>query len=266
MKIGHLISGVNITDPQLQLQKMNIKKNAILINQGSEYLYEYFNKINCNYYAFNERGVGLSRNNALMRSTFDISIMSDDDMVYVDGYLNKIKEAYCRFPKADVILFNVRIHDKTGVHNKVTKTGKVHFWNALRYGTATLTFRTSIIKKKNITFSLLFGGGAKYASGEDSLFIWDCLKRGLHIITVKETIADVYNNDSTWFKGYNERYFKDKGALFYALSPLFYRLFILQFLVRKRNLYTAHYNKNTVAQLLLSGALEFKNKRDNKKK
>ena len=36
----------------------------------------------------------------------------------------------------------------------------------------------------HITFSLLFGGGAKYSNGEDSLFLKDCLKYGLVVYAV----------------------------------------------------------------------------------
>ena len=42
-------------------------------------------------------------------------------------------------------------------------------------------------------------------------------------------IASVDMSDSTWFKGYNEKYFKDKGALIEAAYPrCSYLLAILQ--------------------------------------
>ncbi|MCM6844201.1 hypothetical protein NE293_05880 [Latilactobacillus curvatus] len=260
MQIGHLVSGLNIINPLDQVNKMNILTNAILINQSDRFTYDRFQngRVGYDFYSFDERGVGLSRNNALMRSQFDISIISDEDMVYTKDYLDIIRKAYKRFPSADMIVFNVRVHDQNGIHDKVTRVGKVHSWNALRYGTATFTFKTEVIKKNNITFSLLFGGGAKYSSGEDSLFIWECINKGLNVISVNETIADVYNTNSTWFEGYNKKYFRDKGSLFYALSPLLHNILIFQFLVRKKSLYKDSYDKKTVLKLLLEGVRSFK--------
>ena len=34
----------------------------------------------------NERGIGLSRNTALMRATADIILFADEDVTYKDGY------------------------------------------------------------------------------------------------------------------------------------------------------------------------------------
>ena len=44
----------------------------------------------------------------------------------------------------------------------------------------------------------------------------------------------MYNKTSTWFKGYNEKYFFDKGALFTAISRRFRILLIMQYLLRHR--------------------------------
>lgn len=84
LQIGHLVSGLNIINPLDQVNKMNILTNAILINQSDRFTYDRFQngRVGYDFYSFDERGVGLSRNNALMRSQFDISIISDEDMVY----------------------------------------------------------------------------------------------------------------------------------------------------------------------------------------
>ena len=36
--------------------------------------------------SFTERGVGLSRNNALMRASADICLFADDDIIYENNY------------------------------------------------------------------------------------------------------------------------------------------------------------------------------------
>ena len=54
------------------IKKMNIQTNAIIVNQCNENFYEEYETENFHkikMLSFNERGVGLCRNNALMRAT-----------------------------------------------------------------------------------------------------------------------------------------------------------------------------------------------------
>src|SRR5699024_1649484 len=130
-----------------------------------------------------------------------------------------IKSEYKNYPGADMILFNVRVHDNEGVREIVKKNGKIHYLNSLKYGTTQFTFKRDKIMKHNIFFSLYFGGGGRFSNGEDSIFLWDCLKADLKIYSSTKIIADIYNYDSSWFTGYNKKFFIDRGALFEALSP-----------------------------------------------
>lgn len=241
---------------------MNIQTNAIIINQQDKdfnkiILEENDNKIE--FYNMSERGVGLSRNNALMRASDDIVIMADDDEVFVDGYEEIINSAYQRYPDADMIVFDVRIHKNNKTITKVKKTERVHFFNSLRYGTVTFTFKKETIIKNNIFFSQLFGGGAKFQSGEDSIFLTDVLRKGLKVYSVKQVIADVYNDDSSWFAGYNKDYLIHRGALFEALSKRYSFLLMLQFAIRKKKLFPELSIIETI-KLMNHGKKIFKNK------
>ena len=44
--------------------------------------------------SLNERGIGLSRNTALMRATADIILFADEDVTYKDGYAQMIESAF----------------------------------------------------------------------------------------------------------------------------------------------------------------------------
>lgn len=259
--IESLISTVG-TDPERLSAKMNLQEKAIIINQKEDISYQEitYNSNHIKEYGFMERGVGKSRNEALIRTEADICLMADDDMVYVDNYPDIVKKAYERYPDADFIIFNVRIHTKHSVTEKVKKESKVTYFNSLKYGTVTFSFKRKAIQHKNIFFSLLFGGGAKYSNGEDSLFLWDCLKRGLRVYAVTDTIADVYNYDSSWFSGYNEKFFLDRGTLFKALSSKFARLLIYQYAIRKYKVYKDDISFRKSIQLMLKGANDFKNR------
>lgn len=73
MKIQMLVSAVN-QDVRTLAERMNIRTDAVIINQCGAFGYEEYERgnhtIRC--YSFRERGVGLSRNNALMRRCGDI--------------------------------------------------------------------------------------------------------------------------------------------------------------------------------------------------
>lgn len=238
MELEVLVSTMNQKDLSL-VDKMKIRSDAIIINQCDfiDYTKIEENDRIIKMFSFNERGVGKSRNNALMRSTADICVMADDDVVYVDNYEDIIIREFKKNPKADVIIFSVTLIDKKGKITKKLKNKRVGFFNSLKYGTVRIAFRREKILKHNIYFSLLFGGGALYGSGEDSLFINDCLTRGLKVYTNSTKIADVYNYESSWFEGYNKKYFFDKGALFGAISKKFAYLLIIQFAIRKYSKY-----------------------------
>ncbi|GGF96558.1 glycosyltransferase family A protein [Paenibacillus aceti] len=260
MNLQVLVSTMHQTDNSL-LGKMNIQSDAIIINQCNENKVTEFkykgNQIK--YFSFAERGVGLSRNSALMRASGDICLMADDDMIYVDGYRDIVINAFENNPKADIIMFNVPIHKRNGqTIVKVKKNGKVRFLNSLKYGTVNIAFKRDSIFKKNICFSLLFGGGAQYGSGEDSLFIRDALKNKLRIYSSIETIAEIEENESTWFNGYNEKYFFDRGALFQAMGGRVTSILLMvQFLIRKRSLYSNQISFITALQQMFKGRQDF---------
>lgn len=260
MDIQVLISTINQKDYSL-LEKMNIQSNAIVINQCdkneiTEFMYK-GNKIL--WMSFNERGVGLSRNNALLRATADICLMADDDMVYVDNYNEIVINAYKNNRNADMILFNVPIYKSNGeIIKKVKKNGKVRFYNSLRYGTVNISFKREMIVKNNIFFSLLFGGGARYGSGEDTLFITDALKKRLNIYSNTSVIATINESSSTWFTGYNKKYFYDRGALFAAISNIGAYLLALQFILRKNKLFKDSISKKDAMISMINGIKDFK--------
>lgn len=238
MKIEVLISTMNQKDMKL-IQKMNIKTDALIVNQSNHIDYEEINLKNniIRMFTFNEKGIGRSRNNALMRATGDICLLADDDMVYEDNYIESVLDAFKRNPKADLILFNVPSNNTERPTANIFKNSRINYFNFMRYGAVNIAFRKYSILKANVYFSLLFGGGSVFSAGEDSLFLYECLKKGLLIYSDTAKIATVFQDTSTWFNGYNEKYFFDKGVFFTALSRNKATILMLQFLIRKYSLY-----------------------------
>ena len=88
MNLEVLVSTMTQVSINNLIKEMNIKTNAIIINQCDNHS---FNKLEFNgnqilVYSFAERGVGLSRNSCMMRATADICVFADDDEVFLDDY------------------------------------------------------------------------------------------------------------------------------------------------------------------------------------
>jgi len=236
MRVQVLVAAMDQEDHSL-LKKMNIQSDAIVGNQCDKNSIESFDydghKIK--YLNLSERGVGLNRNNALMRADADIVLFADQDMRYVDNYSQIVIDEFKKRPNADMLLFNVHSLNLERPTIKITKNKKVYFFDCLKYGAVNFAVKLNKVKTNNIYFSLLFGGGAKYSSGEDSLFIYDFIKKGNNVYASTKILGYVEQSTSTWFNGYNKKYFTDKGAFFYSISNRFCILLCLQFLIRHYN-------------------------------
>lgn len=259
MKVQTLISAMNQKDESL-ISKMNIQTDAILINQTDKMSEKniFYNGNNIRILSFDEKGVGLSRNNALMRAEAELCIFADEDLEYVDGYDSIIIQEFNLNPKADIILFNVPSTNIKRPTYIIPKKSRVRWFNSQRYGAVKIAVRTEKIKQANVYFSLLFGGGAKYSAGEDSLFISNCLKKGLKIYSSPKIIGYVSQEESVWFKGYTDKYFIDKGIFFAILSKKWSWFLCLQFSVRHRNLYKKNKTILEAFSLMLKGTKEIK--------
>lgn len=254
MNLQVLVSTMRQTDHSL-LNKMNIQSDAIVVNQCDRSEFEEFqhNGSSIRFLSFVERGVGLSRNNALMRATADICIFSDEDIKYIDNYKEIIINAFEENPKAHVIIFNVISTNPHRPMYKIKKCSRVRWFNCLKYGAVRIAIRTERIKEANVYFSLMFGGGAKYSAGEDSLFIAECIKKGLRIYTNPKIIGYVSQEDSSWFEGYTDKYFIDKGILFYFLYKKLAYLLCIQFAIRRRKLFNDEKSFIDACRLMFKG-------------
>lgn len=217
MKIQVLVSAVEQNAAELTA-KMNIHTDAVIVNQCDHYGYEEFQvhggKVQC--FSMKERGVGLSRNTALLHADAEICVFSDEDIVLSKDYEKQIAKAYEQLTDADMILVNVKVAPS----RRTYWNGDIHrinYRNYGRYPAYSITARPDALRKANVYYSVLYGGGARYSNGEDSLFLRDCLKAGLRIYSHTICIGEETERQSTWFSGYHEKFFRDRGVLYHDL-------------------------------------------------
>ena len=100
-----------------------------------------------------------------------------------------------------------------------------------------ISARLNSLRLKGISFNLCFGGGAQFSNGEDSLFLMDCIRKGLKIYSYPVVIAKLIARQSTWFRGYNDKYFFDKGVLFSLLYPRLCKVYAIIHCIKQCNQY-----------------------------
>lgn len=243
MKIQVLVATMHQRDHSL-LDRMNLQSDCIVGNQCDRNEVEEFeyNGHHVKWLSFNERGVGLNRNNALMRADADVCLFADDDMRYVDNYPSVVENAFKELPDADVIVFNL-IEENSDRH-RITKTQRVRWHNYLRYGTARVAFKFAPVKNNGIYFNQCFGGGTEHCHGEDNLFLTACLRNKLKIYAFPQNIATLTDERaSTWNSGYDEKYLTDQGTLYKAISRKYWRLLCLQDALRHSSSYKMSWSR-----------------------
>lgn len=228
----------NEEDVLKKIHQNNIKTNILIINQvkNNENVFNMKNK-NVRCFSVNERGVSKSRNKLLDLADADICIFADDDMIYDNDYEKKIIDAFNENNDAEMIIFYVGNYNKNREENKHIGNKKINILDIMRARTSGVAFRKSIIKNYNIRFNENFGQPNKFKKGEDTIFLADCLKKGVKIYSVDKKIGSVKNETSTWFTGYNNEFLFCQGALFYKVYGFYSKLICLQYVVRKYELY-----------------------------
>lgn len=234
MTMQLLVAAMN-TEPLKLAEEMQIGSDAIVVNQTDRYAYEEveYKDHKIKFFSMAERGVGLSRTHALLRATADISLFADEDIVYVPGYEKMVLDAFEKYPKADMLLFNVQAMPGRETYH-IGEFGRVRSYNCGRYPTYSMAVKTETVHKRNITFSLLFGGGARYSNGEDSLFIQECIRKGMKVYKVPVQIGAERERESTWFKGFNEKFFFDRGVLYQHLYGVLKKPMAFRFLLKHK--------------------------------
>ncbi|MBQ6568811.1 MAG: glycosyltransferase family 2 protein, partial [Clostridia bacterium] len=109
-----------------------------------------------------------------------------------------------------------------------------------------------------IRFNENFGtGSGKYASGEENIFLYNCLKKGLKILYLPICVASVTGQQSSWFSAWDKKLFYDKGALFYEMSHTFWFPLILQFAVHKYPRYRRNMSFFTALKTMIKGKKDY---------
>ncbi|EPL1602606.1 glycosyltransferase [Acinetobacter baumannii] len=197
-----------------------LKKNSgvsVVINQTKDLNFVGFNNIA--FHNFNEKGLSKSRNRAILLANSKYCCIADDDIYYVDDYKEKIIKSFDAIPDADVLVF--QIYTPEGLPYKKYKNYifKMNKFSIMKVSSIEIIFNREAILSKNIRFDESFGLGSLFKSGEENIFLADCLKNGLNIYAVNENL--VFHPFESSGKIINDNFFYDRGAVFFRIYGFF---------------------------------------------
>ena len=235
MKLEVLMSCLCQQDDAL-VQNSGLTGDVVVINQCDREAYNEYPTLSgtARMYSVTERGLTKSRNMAIDNARGDVCLICDDDEVFVSDYEKRILDAYKELPQADVVIFKMigrpaSFPDKT-VELKFPKTMKVSSWQ--------ISFRREKLLASGVRFDTLLGAGSGNGAEEELKFLLDCQRAGLKIYYAPVEIASVAQEESTWFGGFTETFFENRGATTrYILGLPLASLYALYYVVRKKGLY-----------------------------
>lgn len=177
------------------------------------------------------KGLSVNRNLALSRATAPILLVSDDDVAYTNERLQTVIKAFGSHPEADIITFRYESNGSIKFYPdrqaSLEHPPKGYFISSIE-----IAMRRESVQRK-IWFNENFGIGAMFPSGEEDIFIRDCLAAGLKGIYLPVTIA---RHDATTTSERNlmlPSRPQTKGAVFLRLHPYSWPLRMIAHAIRE---------------------------------
>lgn len=220
-----------------KIQEMNIHSDVVFANQADRTAFaEYeFEGHRARMITTETRGVGINRNLALLYAEGDICLFADDDVTYHDDMEERVLAEFAAHPDADVMIFHLDT-DSERKQISYSKTRKCGCFSRMPWATFRIAFRLDKVRKINLWFTTLFGGGCMFPSGEDSMWLIEARQKGLTFYVSQETIGTVSFEESSWFTGFDDKMYYGKGAFYQAVHPKTLYFWMLYFAVRTRSM------------------------------
>ena len=243
MKLIVLISCMHEKDHSI-IERSNVQTDVVVVNQCDKDSVDEFDFKNkkgetCHAKFINttERGLSRSRNMAIRNAWGDVCQICDDDEILPDDYEEIILNAYNGLQNVIIITFALNWLDHSKVYPEEKKS--VGLKEILQTSSQQITFKRNLLSKSNIIFDEKMGSGTGNGGGEENRFLLDCRKAGFKMFYIPKVIASISKGDSKWFKGYTEKYFRDRGWTSRRNLGLFLGLaFIMYNALNHRKIYT----------------------------
>ena len=180
-----------------------------------------------------ERGLARSRNRAIALASEEVCLFGDDDQRYAPDACERVEEAFAEFPDADILTFAERTPEGALRRRYPARPRPHSLFSAGRVRTPEIAFRLSRVRDAGLRFDADFGFGAKYASGEELVFLADALRKNLKVWFVPRVIS-FHPGATTAARGHTDRRLMySKGAMMGHVFGRAAPLAMLAFAARK---------------------------------
>lgn len=184
------------------------------------------------------KGLSVNRNIALSHASAPLLLISDDDVSYDPEGLRTVIDSFRMHPDIDLIAFRF----VSGTGGKIypeqqysinQKFAKGHYISSIE-----LAFRKDSVKGK-IRMNEFFGIGATFPCGEEEIFVWDCLDKGLRCMYIPKDIATHKTSTTSERTLMSPGRAQTKGAIFLRLHPFSWPLRMIVHAIRDIPLWRA---------------------------
>jgi glycosyltransferase involved in cell wall biosynthesis len=175
-----------------------------------------------------EKGLSKSRNLALENAVGKILVIADDDVVYQQGFITKIINAYSQFPDAAAINF-CAVKSDGSLMKKYPDHSKTNLnaFDIFNTSSIEMTLNRTVLDKTKVKFDEDFGLGAVFEMGEEAIFLFDVKNKKQQLVFEPEIIVKHREPASSDKKSITEKYYI-QGALFSRIfkSNYIYWIFV----------------------------------------
>ncbi len=184
----------------------------------------------------NSKGLSNSRNLGIKNSYKKYCLFADDDIIYKKGFYELIIKEFEQNKNADIITF--MMEDQYGNIFKNYKNQTKHDKKSIReVNSVVIAFRRESIIKNKIQFDPLFGLGGTFKTGDEYIFLRDCLKKKMNVLFCPKIILkhDSISSGKLAFK--DENIFA-RAAIFHKFYGYlsYFKLVHHIYLLKKKNM------------------------------
>ena len=196
-----------------------------------------------------KKGISNSRNLAIHNSSKTYCLFGDDDIEYKKGFYELVLEEFLQNKNADVITF--MMEDNDGNLFKDYSNISTHNKRSIReVNSVVIAFKRDIIIKNNIMFDPLFGLGGTFKTGDEYIFLRNCLNKNLNLRFCRKVILK-HDSLSSGKLAYKDENIFARAAIFHKFYGYLSYLKLIHhiYLLKKKN----HIRFNQIINKFLVG-------------
>lgn len=137
-----------------------------------------------------DRGLSKSRNLLIENAYHKIGLIADDDLVFVEGFDEKVAGGFNRFPMAAAVKFITTTFEGVPFRNYPPKpVARLTAMQRLNSTSWEIAINIEVVRKSGIKFDTRFGLGAMFPLGEEPIFINELHNAGYQVSHEPEIIV-----------------------------------------------------------------------------